>query len=122
MHPKEKIIIQKLLKIANNQQKILQKLAQQQDINVEYLRRAAQESASNTGFAPTFVDVTKTQGSQSPAPGSNSMITVEPVYVVTIHGSPKENNMRQKYVNTFKAQVRTQKPELEKNLSIMLEN
>jgi hypothetical protein len=47
MTPKEKLLAQKLLKIATNQQKIIQRLAQQTDPNIEYLRNVVQVAGAN---------------------------------------------------------------------------
>jgi len=98
-------IIAKLIKIAHNQQKIIEKLAQAADPNIDYLRSAAEAAAINASFKASHYQVMA---------GSNG-------YVVSVQGAPKNNNLRQNYINVLKRQVATQKPDqpdLAKNLSV----
>lgn len=118
----EKTIIQKLAKVLANQQKILVRLAQATEDQSQYLRNAAQVAAVNTGFQATHVDVVRKEGHTGSPAGGTEVVKVEPGYIVTVGGVPKDNAVRQKYINTFKTQVQTQKPGLEANLSILLED
>lgn len=120
---KEELVIRKLLRIASNQQKILAKLAQvvAEDYS-DYLKGVAQVAAANAGFQATDVHVTRTEGHTGSTAGSTDTVVVEPGYIVTVKGAPKDNATREKYLNTFKTQVKTQKPGLEANLSIILED
>jgi hypothetical protein len=119
MNSKEKTIIQKLVKIAKKQQDILQKLAQGLDPNVEYLRKAAQVAAMNVGFAATSIDVKHDKGGGlGSTPGSSSLVVAAPNYSVFVKGAPRDNKIRQKYIDTLKAQVQSQKPDLGATLSI----
>jgi Fic family protein len=118
----EKLIITKLLKIAANQQKIMQRLAQlqQQDPNITYLKRAVQVTAANTGFNATQVDVIAspgTDGTKSPA----SNIITEPGYTVKLAGAPVRNEVREKFIRQLKAMIAAQKPDQPQlaNLSVI---
>lgn len=108
MNSKEKLIIQQLLKIANNQQKMLIKLAQTvEDPMLAYLRRAGTEAAGNSGLPIASIWV---------SPSGNGS------YTVTVNGAAKGNIVRQKYIDTLKRQISTQKPdqpELSNNLAII---
>ena len=112
---KEELIIAKLVKVMANQQKILTKLAQvAHDPNVLYFKDAARTSAVNTGFGATAVDVKPLEGNQ----GRAGAPIIEPGYIVSVFGCPKEDKVRQKFVDTFKREVATEKPNLVQNLSI----
>lgn len=98
MNNKEKIILSKLLKIASNQQKILERLTQEQDPNIVYLKSAAQITAANNGFNASQVDVT-------------ADIQVMGGYTVKVAGAPKDNVTREKFIRQLKTMVSTQKPD-----------
>lgn len=105
----EKLIINKLFKIAANQQKIIQKLAQaQQDPNIQYLKQAAQITAANSGFNATSVTVTANPGSTDTE--QTSTIQVAGGYTVTVGGAPQQNELREKFIRQLRAMVATQKP------------
>jgi hypothetical protein len=109
MNDKEKVIIGKLLKIASNQQKIITRLAQQQqDPNIQYLKQAAQVTAANSGFNATSVTVTSSAGSTDP--GQASTIQVQGGYTVTVGGAPQQNELREKFIRQLRNMVATQKP------------
>ena len=114
--------IKKLLSIAQKQQFIINKLAQniigKDDINSQYLKRAAQVAAVNSGFSATDIQVTRLEGTQ----GVNNLVTMESNYTVTLKGAPKNEKIRQNFINTFKSQVKNQNPKLESNLSIFFED
>jgi hypothetical protein len=121
-----KKIITKLIKIANNQQKIIEKLAQQvADPNVEYLRRAVQQACANSGFKARTFNVTTTGGG-SGTPDLNHPVTTTPIgYIVSMEGSPKDNALRQHFVDVLKKQVSTQKadqPDLVDNLTVLFQD
>lgn len=117
MSNKETLLIKKLFKIALNQQKILEKLAQQQDANIEYLKRAAEVAASNSGLTGgSFYIAAKPGGTVTTPSGGQAQTATG--YMVTVSGAIKDNRIRQKFMDTLKAQVNAQKPELA-NLSIM---
>ena len=114
MNPKDKKIIEKLLSLAEKQQKILTKLAQaaQEDIegNKAYLASAWQTAGANMGV-PTS---NPTVEYKEPEPGSDPGVTLGSSYVVT---GPIPANARNKFVTTFKAQISAQKPELDGKVS-----
>jgi len=115
-----KAILQKLLDIASKQQKVLTKLAQAaQDPNIEYLRQGAQVAAANSGFNATEVNVTPLAASSGTG-FSDNLVNIDPGYIVTVAGSPPDNKLRQKFIDTFKNQCRVQKPDAKwlDNLSI----
>ena len=106
MNDNEKNILNKLLRIASNQQKILTKLAQQQDPNVAYLKSAAQITAPNSGFNATSVEVTPNPGGG----GSDPSVTIASGYTVKVGGAPPNEEVRQKFIRQLKGMVSTQKP------------
>jgi hypothetical protein len=110
---KEKLIIAKLLKIAQNQQKLITRLAQAQDTNVEYLRRVAVIAGTNIGATVTESTVVPMQSS------TTDNVSIPTGYVLSVLGVPVQ--LRQKYIDTVKSQVKAQKPEqpeLADNLTI----
>lgn len=120
-----KKVLEQLVKIANNQQAIINKLAAytdpgkshgapQIDPNIAYLKGAAQVSASNSGFNATDVNV------EHFGAASHDNVIEKGNYVVKVSGAPQNNQIRQKFLTTFKTQVQTQKPELSDNLSVIL--
>lgn len=120
MNDKDKLILGKLLKIASNQQKIITRLAQQQqDPNIQYLKQAAQVTAINSGFNATSVTVTANPGSSGA--GEASTIQVQGGYTVTVGGAPPQNELREKFIRQLKGMVATQKPDQPElaNLSVI---
>lgn len=111
----QKLIIAKLLKIAENQQKVIQKLAQSlQDPNVAYLQRAWQTATVNSGVPQSATpEVTVNPGS------FQGNIQVGETYTVNATGVPQSNVLRQKLIDTFKTQVKAQKPNLDGKVSVM---
>ena len=108
MNNKEKLIIQKLFKIAQNQQKVLTKLAQTtEDPILDYLKRAGTEAAANSGLTISSIWAVHS--------GNGS-------YTITVNGAAKGNAVRQKYMDILRKQIATQKPnqpELLDNLAII---
>lgn len=107
MNDKEKIILSKLVKIAANQQKALQRLAQSQDPNVAYLKSAAQITAANSGFNASHVEVTVNPG----GPSSDPSVQTVGGYTVKVSGAPPQNEIREKFTRQLKSMVSTQKPD-----------
>jgi hypothetical protein len=110
MNSKDASIIQRLVKIAKTQQKILVLLAQSNE-DKEYLVRAAQTAAANTGFNASGVVVTYQGGSQTPPGPDGITVKSEGSWMVSLSGAPKDNKLRQKYIDTLKRQVAAQKPD-----------
>jgi hypothetical protein len=120
---KEDLILRQLVKIADKQQKIIQKLAQtvaenpsgdmnitppapMQDPNIEYLMGAIPVAAANVGINNVVVISVDKQPSAQP----NSGATMDDTYIAQIKGIPTKQG------NTFKQvwdkQLATQKPDL----------
>jgi hypothetical protein len=113
MKSKEALIIQRLVKIANNQQEILKRLAQANE-DKDYLVRVAQTAAANTaGFTASNFTVTYQGGSQTPPNSDGTTAKIEGGWTVSLSGAPKDNKLRQKYIDTFRTQVANQRPDLE---------
>jgi len=115
----EKEALAKIYKVLSNQQKILVRLAQAADANIEYLKKAAQITAVNTGFTATNVEVTAAAGSTVPEPAST--VKIAGGYTVKVAGAPKDNATREKFIRQLKSMVQTQKPGDEQlsNLSVI---
>jgi len=117
---KETLIIKKLLKIAKSQQTILAKLAQvAQDLNVEYLKRAVGDALMNSGINAHYYVTSKPGAAVDTPSGSKAQTATE--YTVTVSGAPADNTLRQKFMDTLKTQIKTQKPNQPEltNLSIL---
>lgn len=115
MDTKDKLIIEKLFKMAEARQKILNKLAQTiQDPNIVYLQQAWQVAAVNSGIpqvsSPT---ITATPGSEE----ANTQISG--IYTIAAKDIPPKNDLRQKLLNVFKTQLKAQKPDLEDKVSVI---
>lgn len=114
MSDKETQVIQKLIKIMSNQQKILSKLAQAQDPAIQYLRDTAQVAGVNSQPPMSVIaNVTTNPGSQQ------GDVTIEQTYTASITGVPEDNRAKQSFMDTFKRQIKTQKPELDGRVSII---
>ena len=115
MSDKETQVIQKLIKIMSNQQKILNKLAQQQqDPLIEYLRSAAQVAGANSQPPMSVLaDVTVNAGFQ------HDNVSAPSTYTASVKGVPEDNKAKQSFMDTFKRQIKTQKPELDGRVSII---
>jgi hypothetical protein len=114
MSDKETKVIQKLIKILGNQQRILTKLAQAQDPAIQYLREAAQVAGANSQPPMSVIaNVTANPGSQE------GNVTVEGSYTASITGVPEDNKAKQSFMDTFKRQIKAQKPELDGRVSII---
>lgn len=118
MNNKEKEILTKLVALAEKQQKILVKLAQvaQEDTqaNVQYLKSTWQTAALNSGVPGRTPDVQYTPGSTQDdgvVIGGNYMVTGE---------VPAAS--RDKFLQTFKAQIASQKPELDGKVSTIFKD
>lgn len=116
-----KDILNKLLTIASNQQKILSKIAQlsnKASPEEAYLYRATQQAGANIGLTLTKVNVSSSP--ESTLSGTPSTITIPKSYSVHVGGVPKDK--RQKFNDTLRNQVNAQKPELGKSLSIFFDD
>ncbi len=124
MNKKEELIINKLFKIASNQQKILSKFAQlsnKASPEEAYLYRAVQTAGANIGLTLTKINVSSSPEAMLSTPLSNPDVTTVPkTYTVHVGGVPKDK--RQKFNDTFRNQVRSQKPELDKSLSVFFDD
>jgi len=99
----DKVIIAKLIRIANNQQKIIEKLAQQvADPNIQYLTNQVVTAIANTsGFRP------KDMHNAFYIDSSNGR------YVVTFNaGAPTDEKLRALFFDNLKRQISAQKPDL----------
>ena len=116
---KETLIIQKLLKIADNQQKILQRLAQAQDTNVDYLHRAVQTAGVNMSQPLSLTAfVTPKDGGYT--------VTVDGFPAVS-EGDPKDvqrdNAVKTSFKKNFDNQLQAQqKGELLNSLALVYKN
>lgn len=119
---KDALIIQKLFKIAKNQQKILEKLAQSTNLTVKYLKDAAGVAALNTGIVANNIEVTTSQGMSGTTSGSNQLISVPESYIISFKGAPKNSKIRQKFIDTLAVQIQAQKPEISGHYSIQFED
>jgi len=120
MNSKEKLIIQKLLAIAEKQQKVLTKLAQAgEDVeaNKAYLKQAWQTAGLNTGISEMWTPTVEFTpgGPSSTDPG----VTLDGNYVVT---GAVPVTQREKFLRTFKAQVASQKPDLDGKVSTIFKD
>jgi len=120
----EKEIITKLLAIAKNQQKVIHKLAQAQglatvpveaDPNLAYLERAVMVAATNAGIkVPVGASVKSNAGSKQDG------IIVEGTYSVNVRGmSQVDEKAKENFLQTYKNQIKAQKPELDGKVSIL---
>lgn len=106
-------ILGKLVKIFQNQQKIFKKLAQKADPNIDYLQQAWEVIALNSGLTTVsspqvFFNAGSTKGNTE----------ISSTYTVNIPGVPVQAN-RQQLINSFKALIKKQKPELDGKVSII---
>jgi hypothetical protein len=122
-----KEILNKLIKIANNQQKIIEKLAQKSHGNLPnqfpsnsdnelYLRRAIPVAMANTGLKSVHFSVNEQLG------GMKNGVSIPNTYIINIMGAQPDNTIRQNFINVLKKQVSLQKsdqPDLAENLSII---
>src|SRR5271163_3828340 len=113
MSDREMQVIQKLISIFGNQQKILTKLAQAQDTLIEYLVGAARVAGMN--LSPS----TSVQADVSVIPGSGKDDVTETKYAAKISGLPHDNKIKTSFMNNFKAQINAQKPELNGKVDII---
>lgn len=109
MNSKDLSILQRLVKIARNQQKIIERLAQAAG-DQEYLVRTAQVAAANSGLQASNFSVTFQKGSTEP-PVDGITTKIAGTWTVTLSGASKDNKLRQKFMDTLKTQVATQKPD-----------
>lgn len=109
-----KKVIEKLISIAEKQQKIIQKLAQAQDPNIAYLKQVGEAAAINTGAGvPISVQVTANTPQANPDPG----ITTTPGYTMRVSGFTTDD-MKTKFKTNLDNTLKLQKPELLDNLSV----
>jgi DNA repair exonuclease SbcCD ATPase subunit len=109
----------KLVKIARNQQQMIEKVAggllreretRSTDPNEDYIRRSVQSAAVNAHLKMVGYQV-----AVAAAQGANIPVG----YVVSVSGATNNNAVRQAFIDALKKQVATQKPELVANLSIV---
>src|ERR1700722_15866235 len=103
---KDTLIIQKLIKIAENQQKILERLAQTQDPNVEYLRRAVQVAGINLTPKPLALSAFV-----SPKQGGGYTVMVDgfpPVQENVPQDVERDNNAKMSFKKNFDNQLQSQ--------------
>lgn len=104
----EKAVLEKLVKIAVNQQKIIRRLAQLTDDNVAYLQRAAQVAAVNSGIKELTIpkDVAVTLGQDG-------------IYSVnaTVPAGTQQDAITT-FIRQFKSQIASQKPDLANRVKI----
>lgn len=121
MNSQEKLIIAKLLKIAQSQQKTIEALvkrAQQADPIVEYLKRMAQTVVFNAGLSGTTVSA-NADTEVSPLAGGATVKPGDSNYTVFIAGAPDDNNLKQKFIDNFNKTLAAQKPELDGRVNII---
>lgn len=118
----EKEIIEKLLAIAKNQQKVIYKLAQAQglatvpvDPNLAYLKGAVDAAVTNAGVkVPYSAYVKANTGSVQ------NGAAIDETYTVTISGMNKvDEKTKESFLNTYKNQIKAQRPELDGKVSIL---
>lgn len=106
MTPKEKLLAQKLLKIAQNQQAVLEKLAQQvQNSSVEYLRNVAQVAGVNAN-PPVSLNATV-----MPKDGGGYTITLDgfpPVKQNDPKDVQRDNSLKMSVKKNFDNQLQAQ--------------
>lgn len=117
----ESQFLKKVLAVLQKQQVILKKLAQaapaQGDVeqNKQYLKTTWQTAGLNAGVTSMSTPtVTFQEGSQS-----DDGVTIEGSYVVT---GPIPANLREKFNQTFRAQIAAQKPELDGKVSAIFQD
>lgn len=137
MNQKEKLIINKLFKLAESQQKVIQKLAQTigaaslnspkavddlQNTNpkmsseqvLNYLKSTWTTAAVNSGVGKSSTpEIEFTPGR------SEGNVQIGENYTVFANDVPNNNDMRKKLIDTFKAQIKSQKPELDGKIGII---
>lgn len=118
MSDNNKLILRKLVALAEKQQKILVKLAQaaQDDsqANIQYLKSTWQTACLNSGVPGATPTVQYTPGNQQP-----DGVTIEGNYMVT---GEIPVASREKFLRTFKAQIVAQKPELDGKVSTIFKD
>lgn len=124
---KEKLILSKLLKIAENQQKILQKLAQvappeeKRDENIDYItHQLVPITASNLGLQGVTAVVDVLPSTPSGGSATGSFVEEQPhTYYAKISGVPKPKEKI--FADAMVRQLTAQKPELVKIFSYSFE-
>src|ERR1700743_2765066 len=104
-----KTALKKLFKIAKNQQKILEKLAQERAVvpnsndTKSYLERAVSTAVANSGIASTY----HTNVSENAARELGNGITADANYVVQIQFTPAltDNNVKSKLLQNLKSYI-----------------
>ena len=116
---KEELIIQKLIKIVANQQKILRKLAQieppteKRDENIDYItHNLVPIVASNLGLKGISVAVDTPSGVPGGGDAGGYVAPQPGTYRALISGVPK--NREQQFADAMIKQINAQKPELAK--------
>lgn len=109
-----KKIIEKLFNIANKQQQIIMKLAQ--DPNIAYLQQAANTAAANlnTGF-PISIHVSLGAAQSDSSPG----VVVSPNYIIKVEGLANHEQYKMQFKTNFDKIISIQKPELAAGISII---
>lgn len=113
----ESKFLKKVLSVLQKQQVILKKMAQAQQLDVEstkqYLKNAWQTAGLNAGITEMSTPTVNYN------PGAD---VGDPTQLVTVDGSytisgPIPAKLREKFNQTFYAQIKSQKPELEGKVS-----
>lgn len=120
---KEKLILSKLLKIAENQQKILERLAQtappdeRRDENIDHItHNLVPIVASNLGLQGVTVTVDIQPGVPSGGSATGSFVAEQPhTYYAKISGVPKPKEKQ--FADSMVKMIQLQKPELAKMFS-----
>lgn len=120
---KEELILQKLVKIAANQQKILQKLAQvappteKRDENIDYItHNLVPIVASNLALKGVSVVVDMLPGTPAGGDALGGYVAEQSfTYYAKISGVPKEKEKQ--FADAMVRQITAQKPELAKIFS-----
>lgn len=118
------LLAQKLLKIAQNQQKILEKLAQtapptNQMEDVEGTKKYLSSVWQTAGLNAGVVQMSNPFVTYTPGSKSESGAMMEGGYMVR---GPIPAAQRQKFQDTFNRQLQTQKPELQGRVSTMFDD
>lgn len=108
-------ILESLVKIAENQQKMIQKLAQAQDPNIAWLKQVAEAAAMNLN-AGIPISVQVSLGTPQPSPDAG--VQVSQNYVIRI-GGLKDEKQKIQFKTNLDSAVAIQKPELSAGISVI---
>ncbi len=120
MDSTEHLIIKKLIKIFANQQKVLAKIAQLADADEDveatkkYLQEVWMTAGVNSGLRVETPEVTYVAGSTS---NTGNRTIVQSSQYNLVGAIPASD--RQKFSDTFDAQIKSQKPELDGRVGVI---